>query len=33
MLFSYIRPGGLHWFAHGAESFDPYDDTDETGSF
>ncbi|XP_050441378.1 ensconsin-like isoform X8 [Adelges cooleyi] len=23
--------GGLHWFAHGAESFDPYDDTDETG--
>ncbi|XP_050523655.1 ensconsin-like isoform X17 [Daktulosphaira vitifoliae] len=22
--------GGLHWFAHGAESFDPFDDTDET---
>ncbi|KAL4143825.1 hypothetical protein QTP88_006096 [Uroleucon formosanum] len=23
--------GGLHWFAHGAESFDFYDETDETG--
>ncbi|XP_060863949.1 ensconsin isoform X22 [Metopolophium dirhodum] len=25
------RAGGLHWFAHGAESFDFYDETDETG--
>ncbi|VVC37677.1 Hypothetical protein CINCED_3A024073 [Cinara cedri] len=23
--------GGLHWFAHGADSFDCYDETDETG--
>lgn len=26
-----IRPGGLHWFAHGADSFDFYGETDETG--
>ncbi|XP_060849645.1 MAP7 domain-containing protein 2-like isoform X6 [Rhopalosiphum padi] len=25
------RAGGLHWFAHGADSFDFYDETDETG--
>ncbi|XP_025198553.1 ensconsin-like isoform X22 [Melanaphis sacchari] len=25
------RAGGLHWFAHGADSFDFYDETNETG--
>lgn len=31
-LYFYIRSaGGLHWFAHGADSFDFYDETDETG--
>jgi len=30
-LFSIPSAGGLHWFAHGAESFDFYDETDETG--
>lgn len=31
LFFSIRSAGGLHWFAHGADSFDFYDETDETG--